>query len=208
MGWIKDAASGIISPILKGGNNIVKTFKGSQQERDKYKHQKFSQTMNQFSSEFHRRENRTWWDSFWDGFNRMPRPVIVILIITYFLMAYFDPIEFQKINLALDSVPERMWWAFSVIMGFYFVAREFQKNRDKSMALSNKDFDSRLEKLRSLENLSKEKEKKKKSSEQKIENSISKNNEKKDKNNYNNSYLDKLLDMIQNDPDWKENVDF
>ena len=64
----------------------------------------------------------------------------MIAIFWYFSKAYLDPKGFQILNIALDTVPERMWWIMSAVVSFYFVAREFQKSRDTKLALSDTDF--------------------------------------------------------------------
>ncbi|MDH5778624.1 MAG: holin family protein, partial [Gammaproteobacteria bacterium] len=133
-----------VNPIKAVTNGVVKVKEsiwGSKKEQDQQAHDKFITGQQVFSAEFTaQRQNRNWWDSFWDGINRMPRPVIVIAIFLYFGLAYFDQVEFQKLNIALDTVPEKMWWIMTSIVSFYFVAREFQKGRDKKMALSDEEF--------------------------------------------------------------------
>lgn len=157
---IVDAAVG----LTNGANNIIKTFTGSKAERDQQHNERFLAGQHAFSAEFQAREHKTWigslWNSIWDGFNRVPRPVIVTLVLAYFYMAYKNPTEFQVLNTALDTVPERMWWVLSAIVGFYFVAREFQKSRDKKMALSSDEFkevQNRINELRTKEDVPKNK---------------------------------------------------
>jgi uncharacterized protein (TIGR02594 family) len=143
----------IVSAIKSLGEKaigLVPILKGNQQERDQQANDRFLAGLNTFSAEFGNRENRTWWDSFWDGFNRMPRPVIVCLVLAYFVMSYIDPTEFQVLNVALDTVPERMWWVLSAIISFFFVAREFQKSRDKKMALSSSEFNEVQRRIKDL----------------------------------------------------------
>ena len=126
------------------GNTVVKVkgaFTGNQQERDQQQSKQFMMGLQAYSAEFAPRSNRTWWDSLWDGLNRMPRPLIVIAIFWYFLLSYRNPKEFQVLNTTLDTVPDEMWYIMSAIVGFYFMAREFQKGRDTKMALSDKDFE-------------------------------------------------------------------
>ncbi|MCP4161208.1 MAG: hypothetical protein GY760_14130 [Deltaproteobacteria bacterium] len=118
-----------VKSVSEGVNSVVQTFTGSKKDRDKYNHQAYISTQNQFSSEFHNRTNRTLWDSFWDGINRMPRPLFVVLIVAYFILSYVNPEEFQILNLGLSTVPERMWNILIIIIGFYFCARELQKFR-------------------------------------------------------------------------------
>ena len=121
--------------------DVRKVFKGSEADKDLYSHERFIASQQAYVSEFSQQNNRTWWDSLWDGINRMPRPLIVFAIFWYFWLSFSDTYEFQEVNVALDSVPEQMWWIMSAVISFYFAAREFQKGRDKKMALSDKEFD-------------------------------------------------------------------
>lgn len=135
------------------GNTVVdvtKVFKGSESDRENNTHQQYLASMQAFSNEFAPKQNRTKWDSFWDGINRMPRPLIVIAIFSYFGLSYYSPTEFQALNVALDTVPEQMWWIMTAVVSFYFAAREFQKGRDTKMALSDKEFKSVQERIAKL----------------------------------------------------------
>lgn len=143
--------SAIVDTVAGAVTGIGKTFFGSKQERDSQGHQVTMSVHSQYAQEFQYRDNRTWWDSLVDGLNRLPRPVLVGLVITYFLLAYINPIEFQKVNIALDTVPETMWYVLGAIIGFYFAARELHKNRDKKMALSDKQFGEVLRRQQALD---------------------------------------------------------
>ena len=126
-----------IGPLLAAGTGVIDAVAGNRREHDTQSHQADMAVQQQFATEFRRLERRTWFDSLVDGFNRLPRPVIVAMIMAYFLAAWRDPEEFQIINTALDAVPERMWIIAGVIVTFYFGARELAKLRDqRRMALS------------------------------------------------------------------------
>ena len=83
-----------------------------------------------YQAEFHHRDNRTWADSLADTFNRLVRPVIVVIIIFIFCIAYVDPARFAEITLALSSIPNGYWVLLSVIIGFYFGGRMQLKSQD------------------------------------------------------------------------------
>ncbi len=126
-----------IGPLLAAGTGVIDAVAGNQRERDNQDHRTDMAVQQQFATEFRRLARRTWFDSLIDGFNRLPRPIIVAMIILYFLAAWRDPAEFQIINTALEAVPERMWIIAGVIVTFYFGARELAKLRDqKRLALS------------------------------------------------------------------------
>lgn len=129
-----------VGPILSAGVGLVETVTGNKRERDAQGHAANMAVSAQFAAEF-RQTNRNLFDSLVDGFNRLPRPIIVAMIVGYFITAWQNPTEFQIINLALDGVPERMWIIAGVIVTFYFGARELAKARDqKRMTLSAEAF--------------------------------------------------------------------
>lgn len=136
---------GILETVRKG----VGMFTGDRAERERGYHDESMASRHQFAAEFQVR-NRTWFDSLIDGLNRLPRPVIVTMVIYYFVKAVSDPIEFQAINIGLATIPERMWDIAFAIIAFYFVAREFQKSRDKGMALSEDAFNERMRQFDAL----------------------------------------------------------
>lgn len=151
---------GAIEGVTNGIVKVKEVFSGNQAERDRQEHAIHSKGMDAYQAEWaSSRRNRTLWDSFWDGMNRMPRPVIVMMTLAYFGLSYFDPHEFQIVNLALDTVPERMWWIAGGLMGFYFSAREISKFREKKkMAMDDDAFATHMAKIENLEKLKAERE--------------------------------------------------
>lgn len=147
----------IFESLGNGVSGVVETFSGSQKDRDSQDSNSFISGMAQYSKEFIQGK-RTWFDSAMDGFNRTPRPAIVSMVIYYFSLSYIDPIEFQKINLCLDTVPEKMWFVLSGIMAFYFHSR-IQHHRDRKMALSNKEFQKVQDRMKKLDNMKLDKDK-------------------------------------------------
>ncbi|MCP4158858.1 MAG: hypothetical protein GY760_02185 [Deltaproteobacteria bacterium] len=141
----------VVKSVSEGVNSVVQTFTGSEKERDLHKHNEYVNTQKSFSSEFHSRNRRTLWDSFWDGINRMPRPLFVVLIVAYFILSYVNPEEFQILNLGLSTVPEKMWYVLSAIIGFYFCARELHKIREKKgMVIDSLEFQKMREQIDQL----------------------------------------------------------
>ncbi|MCP4164014.1 MAG: hypothetical protein GY760_28460 [Deltaproteobacteria bacterium] len=137
-----------VKSVFDGVNSVVQTFTGSKKERDKYSHQEYVNTHKSFSSEFHNRNNKNLWDSFWDGLNRMPRSLFVVLIVAYFILSYINPEEFQVLNIGLSTIPEKMWYVLSAIIGFYFCARELHKIRkNKGMSIDPVEFNKMQEQI-------------------------------------------------------------
>lgn len=127
--------------------NVKGAWSGNKQEQDQQQSAQFMAGLQAYSKEFAPRQNRTMWDSLWDGLNRMPRPLIVVAVFSYFGLAYANPNEFQILNVALDTVPENMWYVMSAIVSFYFMSREFQKGRDTKMALNDTEFQKVQERI-------------------------------------------------------------
>lgn len=75
-------------------------------------------------------------DSFVNGLNRLPRPLLTFS--TFGLMAYsmLDPASFSVRMSGLAQVPEPLWWLMGVIVSFYFGAREAHYARGRSLANS------------------------------------------------------------------------
>lgn len=146
MGWLVKLLGG---NILETVRKTVGMFTGDRTAREAGYHDESMESRREFAAEF-QVANRTWFDSLIDGLNRLPRPVIVAMVIWYFVLAVRDPVEFQIVNTALDGVPEFMWQIAMVVIGFYFVAREFQKSRDSKLSLSAKDFNEQQRRVAEL----------------------------------------------------------
>jgi len=132
-----------VTRLRESVSGVVGTIWGDQSAKDAQGSSENMATYAQFAAEF-QVQNRTWFDSLIDGFNRLPRPVIVAMVIIYFFLSFHDPLLFQQINIGLDTVPDNMWIIACSIVSFYFVARELSKSRDKKMALSAADFNAHM----------------------------------------------------------------
>jgi hypothetical protein len=106
--------------IIKGVNDLGKTFLGSKAERDAASSREQMAVMQSHGAEFNYRENRTWWDSLIDGINRLPRPILTFGTIALFIWAVVDPVEFVVSMQALTVVPQMLWAIFLTIIGFWF----------------------------------------------------------------------------------------
>lgn len=113
-------------------------------------------SLHQFAAEFHDRMNRTKWDSFVDGLNRLPRPLLTFAIIGFFVLAPASPARFLEIAKAYQVMPPGYWALLSVIVGFYFGGRMQLKSQDmtvkKDAMQAAKDLISMKKEFRQLEN--------------------------------------------------------
>jgi hypothetical protein len=91
------------------------------------------ESLQQFAAEFHTRQDRTWWDSFIDGLNRLPRPLITLGILAFFVLAPTDPEHFLQIARSYQMMPDGFWALLGVIVAFYFGGRMQLKRQDMSV---------------------------------------------------------------------------
>jgi hypothetical protein len=73
---------------------------------------------------------RTRWDSFIDGLNRLPRPLITLGVLAFFVLALLEPLRFAQIARAYQLMPDGFWALLSVIVAFYFGGRMQLKRQD------------------------------------------------------------------------------
>jgi hypothetical protein len=90
-------------------------------------------SLQQFAAEFQAREGRTWWDSLVDGLNRLPRPLITLGILAFFVLAPLEPVRFLEIAKAYQMMPDGFWALLSVIIAFYFGGRMQLKRQDMAV---------------------------------------------------------------------------
>lgn len=126
-----------VGDIFKGGKDVAEVFVENKENKGQRKHDRQMAdidrdiaSLGQFSTEFHARENRSWWDSLVDGLNRLPRPLITIAILSFFVLAPLDPPRFIEIAKAYELMPPGYWALLSVIIGFYFGGRMQLKAQD------------------------------------------------------------------------------
>ena len=83
----------------------------------------------QFAAEFSSpRQSR--FDSFIDGLNRLPRPLLAFGTLGLFVAALVDPVWFVTRMQGIALVPEPLWWLMGAIVSFYFGARHQVKAQD------------------------------------------------------------------------------
>ena len=157
MGWLSS-----LGGIFKGGKEVAEVFVENKENKGQRKHEEVMAdvgrdlaSLQQFSAEFHERSKRTWWDSFVDGLNRLPRPVITIAILSFFVLAPLNPQKFLEIATAYNLMPPGYWALLSVIIGFYFGGRMQLKAQDmavkKDTVQAAKDLVAMRKEFRQLE---------------------------------------------------------
>ena len=66
-----------------------------------------------------------------DALNRLPRPLMALLSLGFFIVAGLNPPWFDARMQALAHIPEPMWWIIGAIITFFFGARESHYRRSK-----------------------------------------------------------------------------
>jgi hypothetical protein len=129
-----------LGDLFKGGKEVAEVFTENKENQGKRAHDETmagldldKASLMQFAAEFHDRSNRTWWDSLVDGLNRLPRPLMAIAVLGFFVLAPLDPLYFMQIAKAYEVMPEGYWALLSVVIGFYFGGRMQLKSQDMTV---------------------------------------------------------------------------
>jgi len=130
-----------IPSIFKSGKEVAEVFVENKENKGERAHLEVlsdmdltNSTLEQFTAEFHARSNRSWWDSFVDGLNRLPRPLLTLSIIGFFILAPIDPERFLIVAKAYELIPAGYWALLSVIVSFYFGGRMQLKQADMKLS--------------------------------------------------------------------------
>lgn len=120
----------MVTSLFRPAKELVEVFKPNAEQEAQRRHEErltVSQqdlaSLGQFAEEFRSRRPSTAWDSFIDGLNRLPRPLITLGILGLFVLAPIDPVRFLEIARAYQIMPDGFWALLSIIIAFYFGGR-------------------------------------------------------------------------------------
>lgn len=82
--------------------------------------------------------NKSSWDKFIDGLNRLPRPVGTFGVYALIGMAIFSPTMYKNIMLSLASTPDMMFVVYLTIIGFWFGGKIIEQVKTTSLLQSMK----------------------------------------------------------------------
>jgi len=117
----------LFTPAVKAVGGVAKTMFGSKYAREKSAAKLDAAIQKQYAAEF--RENKTWFDSFVDGLNRLVRPTLTTYIcFLVFVMPLVNLDLFMEIVTAYSAVPESLWALAGIVITFYFGDRMQYKN--------------------------------------------------------------------------------
>ena len=119
-GWL---VGGGTSAIATGAERIGGIFAPNAEAESVREHESDMAALGQFATEFRSHMGQTKWDSFCDGLNRLPRPLITLSVMGLFILAPLDPTLFLMVAQAYAAMPDGFWALLSVVIAFYFGGR-------------------------------------------------------------------------------------
>ena len=134
----------IFTALFGGGRNLVKdtaeVFVENAEASAAREAALRGDALAQFGREFSS-PRQSWFNTFMDGVNRLPRPLMALGTIALFVCAMSNPTWFAARMQGIALVPEPLWWILGAIISFYFGARhqvkgqEFQRQLTQNLSL-------------------------------------------------------------------------
>lgn len=132
---------GLISRIIGGApavtalgsaaTGMAEVFTQNATRRMELNEEAYARAMAQMGQEF-QIARPGFFDSFVNGLNRLPRPILTLGTMGLFVYAMAEPVGFGLRMEGLQTVPEPLWWLLGAIVSFYFGAREAHYFRDRA----------------------------------------------------------------------------
>ncbi len=124
------SAGPTVTAVGHAATGMAEVFTQNATRRMELDEEAYARAISQLGQEFvSRRES--WFDSFVDGLNRLPRPALTLGVLALFIYAMAEPVGFAARMQGLALVPEPLWWLLGAIVSFYFGAREAHYFRDR-----------------------------------------------------------------------------
>ena len=109
--------------LVKAGTGVFTAIAGDQAAKDQQLSSEQVALLNAYGAEFVSRQQRSVWDSFVDGVNRLVRPGLALGAQAAFFWAGLDPVGFAEVMRVLAIVPDPLWVIWGGIWAFYFTGR-------------------------------------------------------------------------------------
>lgn len=107
---------------------VAEVFIPNKTKQMEQQHAEYTAALTQFQAEFQQPASGAF-DSFVNGINRLPRPILALGTVALFVYAMYDPAGFTTRMQGLGYVPEPLWWLLGAVVSFYFGAREMHHLR-------------------------------------------------------------------------------
>lgn len=116
----------VAGTLFGGGRNIVKEtaeiFVENAEAASVRAQDLTTAALMQFGAEF-AQPRLSRFDSFIEGLNRLPRPMLAFGTLALFVSALVDPVWFASRMQGIALVPEPLWWLMGAVVSFYFGTR-------------------------------------------------------------------------------------
>ena len=123
--WIFGAAKALL-PSIK---DVAEVFVGNRKDRERNEFDEQIAIHKEQGDTFtYQVANRTYFDGFIDGINRLPRPLMTLGIIYLVILAVRDPSGFSVAMKALETVPVWLSTIITIIIVFWFGSRAIAKD--------------------------------------------------------------------------------
>ncbi|GHA40981.1 hypothetical protein GCM10008927_01560 [Amylibacter ulvae] len=119
-----------VERVGRSAENITEVFVPNKTEKQKQEYQKYRASLDQYAQEF-ALAPLGFFNSFVNGLNRLPRPMLAFGTMGLFVFAMVDPSAFTLRMVGLNQVPEPLWWLLGAIVSFYFGAQEMHHFRGR-----------------------------------------------------------------------------
>ncbi len=114
--------------------NVAEVFTVNKTKAEMAAYAQSMASLDQYTAEFSN-PVQGWFDTFINGVNRLPRPVMAIGTIGLFVYAMAHPEGFADRMRGLAYVPDPLWWLLGAVVSFYFGARELHYSRSPEQPL-------------------------------------------------------------------------
>ena len=119
-----------VTALGSAATGMAEVFTQNATRRMELDEEAYARAISQYGQEFLTAPTG-WFDSFVNGLNRVPRPLLALGTMALFIYSMIDPDGFSLRMQGLQMVPEPLWWLLGAIVGFYFGAREAHHFRDR-----------------------------------------------------------------------------
>lgn len=127
---ISDAAQGVGSAV----ETVAEVFTINKTKAELATRAQAMASLSQFGTEF-TASNFGWFNSFINGINRLPRPIMALGTVGLFVFSMANPADFAIRMQGLAYIPDPLWWLLGAVVSFYFGARELHYARDVRVPL-------------------------------------------------------------------------
>ncbi|PIB24830.1 methionine synthase I [Amylibacter kogurei] len=123
-----------VERVGRTAERVSEVFVPNKTEKQKQEYQQYRASLDQYAQEFTLAPMGLF-NSFVNGLNRLPRPMLAFGTMGLFVFAMINPAAFSLRMVGLNQVPEPLWWLLGAIVSFYFGAREMHHFRSNTIKI-------------------------------------------------------------------------